>query len=450
MQTNEVVISVESLSKSYLIGHENGTRGRQESLRDAIGRHAENFARAAIDIARGRPIVHGREVEEFWALKDISFDVRRGEVMGIIGRNGAGKSTLLKVLSRITEPTEGRAKIRGRVASLLEVGTGFHPDLTGRENIFLNGSILGMSRSEIKAKFNEIVDFADVEKFLDTPVKRYSSGMYVRLAFAVAAHLEPDILIIDEILAVGDLVFQKKCLGKIHDVAQSGRTVIFVSHNIPAIIGLTHRAALLEKGRLAMAGPTSEVVSHFLQSTRTEAQISGDLSAYRRPRRTADYVDICSIKVCGSDAGVPSIAFGDNVDIDIGLHAFRPLERAVIVINVLNESMEVLTSIVSTDSGFDLSVGRGLHTIRCDVGVLPIVPGYYLLSVGVAQSRAVLAWDVLESLPGFRIECKQDAGWLQSSDRPGVLLLDKCRWGQRTTSHALSYGIDGATLSNVN
>src|SRR5215207_2923804 len=226
---SDVVVSVENLSKRYLIGHRTGQRERYTALRDIISREARNFSRKAVDLVRGRHIVQGDEVEEVWALKNVSFEVKQGEVVGIIGRNGAGKSTLLKILSRITEPTEGRVRLRGHVASLLEVGTGFHPELTGRENIFLNGSILGMTRAEIKKKFDEIVAFAEVNKFLDTPVKRYSSGMYVRLAFAVAAHLEPDVLIIDEVLAVGDSQFQSKCLGKMQDVAATGgRTVLFV------------------------------------------------------------------------------------------------------------------------------------------------------------------------------------------------------------------------------
>lgn len=248
--TGDVVIRAENVGKRYLLGHQSASREGYTALRDLLGRSVKNLGRSALDMIRGRQIVAGDEVEEFWALKDVSFEISRGDVVGIIGRNGAGKSTLLKILSRITEPTTGRIEIRGRVASLLEVGTGFHPELTGRENIYLNGAILGMSRAEIRQKFDEIVAFAEVEQFLDTPVKRYSSGMYVRLAFAVAAHLEPEILVVDEVLAVGDAEFQKKCLGKMQDVAGRGRTVLFVSHNLNAIESLCSRAILLERGRL--------------------------------------------------------------------------------------------------------------------------------------------------------------------------------------------------------
>src|ERR1700737_1966018 len=235
---SEAVMTVEGLSKRYLVANnaENSGHPRSLALRAVIGREIRNFTRNSVDMMRGRRVLQGDELEEFWALKNVSFEVKQGEVIGIIGENGAGKSTLLKILSRITDPTRGRIGINGRVASLLEVGTGFHPELTGRENIFLNGAILGMTRREVKRKFDEIVDFARVEKFLDTPVKRYSSGMYVRLAFAVAAHLEPEILAVDEVLAVGEAAFQKKCLGKMGEVAKKGgRTVLFVSHNMQAI-----------------------------------------------------------------------------------------------------------------------------------------------------------------------------------------------------------------------
>ena len=258
---SEPVIRVENLGKRYVLGQATG--GKYQSLRENIVNSVGTTWRRLKASTNGQ----GKSVpEEFWALRDISTEIRQGEVVGIIGRNGAGKSTLLKVLSRITEPSTGSIRIRGRVASLLEVGTGFHPELTGRENIYLNGAILGMHRSEIKAKFDEIVAFAEVERFLDTPVKRYSSGMYVRLAFAVAAHLEPEVLIVDEVLAVGDANFQKKCLNKMQDVGQGGRTVLFVSHSMPAITRLCSRAIMLSEGKIIGDGPSQKVVGIYLNS----------------------------------------------------------------------------------------------------------------------------------------------------------------------------------------
>lgn len=261
---SESIIKIEGLSKKYIISHEGRTG--YTALRDVISRKAKKITSAFKKEASNK--------EEFWALKDLSFEIKRGEAIGIIGRNGAGKSTLLKILSRITEPTNGRIEINGRVASLLEVGTGFHPELTGRENIFLNGAILGMTRLEIRKKFDEIVDFSGVEKFLDTPVKRYSSGMYVRLAFAVAAHLEPEILVVDEVLAVGDAEFQKKCLGKMEEVSKSsGRTVLLVSHNLGSITQLCTSAILLQKGEFIMQGKATAVVEKYLLSNTSVSDI---------------------------------------------------------------------------------------------------------------------------------------------------------------------------------
>ncbi len=252
---SETVIQVDNLGKKYIIGHQ--AKEKYLTFRDAIAQKTKKLLNPF-----GKSPSEGTQ-EEFWALKDISFEIKQGDRVGIIGRNGAGKSTLLKVLSKITEPTTGQVRIKGRVASLLEVGTGFHPELTGRENIYLNGAILGMSRAEIRRKFDEIVGFAEVERFLDTPVKRYSSGMYVRLAFAVAAHLEPEILVVDEVLAVGDAQFQKKCLGKMEDVSKEGRTVIFVSHSMPTITSLCERAILLQSGSIVKFGSTSEVIMSY-------------------------------------------------------------------------------------------------------------------------------------------------------------------------------------------
>jgi len=259
----DVIIKVENLGKCYIIGHQKTER--YTALRDVLTNSVKNFYHKTREMIKGGSMVEGDE-EEFWALKDLNFEINQGDRVGIIGRNGAGKSTLLKVLSRITEPTRGRISIKGRVASLLEVGTGFHPELSGRENIFLNGAILGMGRAEIKKKFDEIVAFAEVEKFLDTPVKRYSSGMYVRLAFAVAAHLEPEILVVDEVLAVGDVQFQKKCLGKMEEVSKNeGRTVLFVSHNMQAVSNLCQKGIYLVNGKISMLGEIDKTIEYYLQ-----------------------------------------------------------------------------------------------------------------------------------------------------------------------------------------
>jgi len=265
----DTVIDVDKLGKRYQIRHETVLRYR--SLRRELSESLRRIARFG---RAGSSAPADSSLEEFWALRDVSFEIKQGEVIGIIGRNGAGKSTLLKILSRITEPTEGRARISGRVASLLEVGTGFHPELTGRENIMLNGVILGMTRAEVRQRFDEIVAFADVEKFLDTPVKHYSSGMYVRLAFSVAAHLDPEILVVDEVLAVGDAAFQKKCLGKMRAVSASGRTVLFVSHQMATVQNLCQRGLLLSHGRVARSGPMPDVIRHYLAEAADVAKIS--------------------------------------------------------------------------------------------------------------------------------------------------------------------------------
>ncbi len=273
---SDTVIKVENLSKRYVIRH-------QDDNRDGLRHALENAFRNPIRWLRARRLNTQAHEEEFWALKNVSFEIKSGEVIGIIGRNGAGKSTLLKILSRITEPTQGTIRIKGRVASLLEVGTGFHQELTGRENIFLNGAILGMSRVEIRRKFDEIVAFSEIEQFLDTPVKRYSSGMYVRLAFAVAAHLDPEILIVDEVLAVGDAEFQKKCMGRLSQVANGGRTVLFVSHNMAAIKSLCTTGLILRKGAVVQRGPVTDCIARYsgVESTGT------DLDWQRNPRLPA-------------------------------------------------------------------------------------------------------------------------------------------------------------------
>jgi lipopolysaccharide transport system ATP-binding protein len=302
----DAVIRAESLGKKYLIGHDVQPE-RYTTLREVIARKVKRLARSGSNGSRAT--TSGHEVEEFWALREINLEIRRGEVVGIIGRNGAGKSTLLKILSRITEPSEGRVEITGRVASLLEVGTGFHPELTGRENIYVNGAILGMSRAEVRRKFDEIVAFADVERFLDTPVKRYSSGMHVRLAFSVAAHMEPEILIVDEVLAVGDAAFQEKCIGKMNAVAKSeGRTVLFVSHNMSAIQHLCSRAVLLRAGRILADGETTSTVATYLSDVHKESSIS---LVDWADRNTTGEARITKLEV-GDDAAGNHVLFGHD------------------------------------------------------------------------------------------------------------------------------------------
>jgi lipopolysaccharide transport system ATP-binding protein len=317
-----VSIAAEGLGKKYLIGHESADQSR--TLRDAISGSVRNFGRSAMNMMRGEAIIAGAEIEEFWALRNLDFTIEKGDVIGVIGRNGAGKSTLLKVLSRITEPSEGRVTIRGRVASLLEVGTGFHPELSGRENIFLNGAILGMTRGEIRRKFDEIVDFAEVERFLDTPVKRYSSGMYVRLAFAVAAHLEPEILIVDEVLAVGDAEFQKKCLGKMHDVANEGRTVIFVSHNMAAIRMLCQKGIFLKQGCTNGVQDLDTAVTQYLESGQS---LSNDSSLVENPicKLKIEYCshDIIRISGSSSEGKRPNFTIGVALQTLMGTDVFE-------------------------------------------------------------------------------------------------------------------------------
>jgi lipopolysaccharide transport system ATP-binding protein len=315
-------IEVQNLSKRYIIGHQ-AVKG--DGLRHAM----ENALRAPLTWMRPSYRRNGATREEFWALRDVNLEIRAGEVVGIIGRNGAGKSTLLKILSRITEPTQGRIHIRGRVASLLEVGTGFHPELTGRENIFLNGAILGMNRVEIKRKFDEIVAFSGVEKFIDTPVKRFSSGMYVRLAFAVAAHLEPEILVVDEVLAVGDAEFQKKCLEKMDDVGHSGRTILFVSHNMQAITRLCSRCILLENGKVRMDGHSHRVASAYLSSGFGTSAVREWTNLSKAPGD--DVVRLCAVRV-RTEAGELADSFDIRKPIGIELeyqvlqsgHVFHP------------------------------------------------------------------------------------------------------------------------------
>jgi len=328
MPNTNTVIKVENLSKKYVIGHQ-AKNGRYVALRDVLMQSAKNAWDKTRDLIKGRPVIQGDTLEEIWALKDVNFKINKGEVVGIIGRNGAGKSTLLKILSRITEPSTGRVTIKGRVASLLEVGTGFHPELTGRENVYLNGAILGMTRAEIKRKFDEIVAFAEVEQYLDTPVKRYSSGMNLRLAFAVAAHLEPEILVIDEVLAVGDAEFQKKCLGKMGDVSYAGRTVLFVSHNMNAVERLCKRCIVINHGKIVFDGETGKAIDYYLKNKEANCQIEWQQS---RVAPGDDVVRLRAIRAVGEDK-VARAQFDvrDSVALEIEFQVLKPAPIAIVV-----------------------------------------------------------------------------------------------------------------------
>lgn len=354
---SQPIISVDDLSKRYVIQHES----RQDTLRDAL-RHG------ARKLWRKYRWGTGFTKEEFWALRDVSFEVKQGEVLGIIGRNGAGKSTLLKILSRITEPTKGRVTLRGRVASLLEVGTGFHPELSGRENIYLNGAILGMSRAEITRKFDEIVAFAEVEKFLDTPVKRYSSGMYVRLAFAVAAHLEPEILIVDEVLAVGDAQFQKKCLGKMDEVARtSGRTVLFVSHNTAALQTICRTGLWLQQGRVVQHGPIGECLSAYLASGNENAAFTQANAA--KPHITSVKLDRAAL-ACG------------RLRISVGFKSPFPLGCPVVGITLHSRHGQPLAGCngrMMGESWHPPALSEGL--ITAEINTLPLHSDTYRASI---------------------------------------------------------------------
>jgi lipopolysaccharide transport system ATP-binding protein len=377
MPMSELAISVESLSKRYKIGHQSAAREHYRTVREIIGREARNFVRKAADLLHGQQIIQGDEVEDFWALRDVNFEVERGQVVGIIGPNGAGKSTLLKIIGRITEPTKGRVCLFGRVGSLLEVGTGFHPELTGRENIYLNGAILGMRRAEIRRKFDEIVAFAEVEKFLDTPVKRYSSGMYVRLAFAVAAHLEPEILVVDEVLAVGDAGFQKKCLAKMGDVAGHGRTVLFVSHNTGAIMSLCSSVVWLDHGMIKKRGATRPVVSAYLaQGIASQDRIIRFNRAYYNDGRM-------SIESLEWLSPVP-LQHGEPVKARITFKTSAPLSDVAFGIGFSAlEGKRLLTYETDNASGLRPSIEEpGRYFVDVEVQALPLGPDIYNVDIG--------------------------------------------------------------------
>jgi lipopolysaccharide transport system ATP-binding protein len=408
---SQVIITAENLSKRYFIGHQGPTGDGVRHILESIFRNPAGWFK------RRREQSHARE-EEFWALRDVSFAINQGDVVGIIGRNGAGKSTLLKVLSRITEPTTGRIEIGGRVASLLEVGTGFHGDLTGRENIFLNGAILGMTKQEIKRKFDEIVAFSEIEKFLDTPVKRYSSGMFVRLAFAVAAHLEPEILIVDEVLAVGDSAFQKKCLGKMDEVAKGGRTVLFVSHNMAVMRQICSKGLLLNQGRVMKSGTIGEVVDTYLA-----AGVDHEGHWRRKaplPDKPGIYFEEATV-FNHNDEPAGHLDCTEDFTVRIKVCANDTFGKGQIALSIVNKEGVIILTTANSDTAREyqpITLGRHCFTVNIPGNLL--APENYYLRI-VAHSPHLQTYDVIESTVSFRIE---DVGSLRSvfhDDRVGLV-----------------------------
>jgi lipopolysaccharide transport system ATP-binding protein len=445
------VIVVENLAKSYQITHA-GARGGYRTLRESIaGAITAPFRRARF--GRDPSGAHvgdgtnngnngnsdGRD-ETFWALSDVSFEVQPGEVVGIIGRNGAGKSTLLKILSRITKPTRGQVTLRGRLGSLLEVGTGFHPELTGRENIYLNGSIIGMGRREIDRKFDQIVDFSGVEKFLDTPVKRYSSGMYVRLAFAVAAHLDPEILLVDEVLAVGDQAFQKKCLGRMGEIAAGGRTVLLVSHNLPMLTNLCSRAVWLNQGRVQASGEPAEIIGGYCRETAVSSVKRSSASLLEHPGRSADSRVMLQNISLFNDAGEPTcaVALGRSLTAELRFAALPRRSQTNVIMDICDEFGTVVARCNSrVQSAIDFSL-EPVSSLRCSVRDLRLLPGSYVLNLAIGDGSAYL--DRIEGAIRFTIEPVDLYGTGLLPVAPNGLFALDARWEIVETGEGTSAG----------
>lgn len=372
------VIRIEGLGKRYRLGER---QAAYKTLRESLVRSFESlFARKRSGASADDPFL--------WALRDVDLSIEAGEVVGVIGRNGAGKTTLLKVLSRITEPTEGRVEIRGRVGSLLEVGTGFHPELTGRDNIFLNGAILGMRRAEIMTKFDEIVAFAEVERFIDTPVKRYSSGMYLRLAFAVAAHLEPEILLVDEVLAVGDVAFQKKCVGKMGDVARGGRTVLFVSHNLGLVSDLCTRSVQFSQGRVVADGPTRAIVTRYLEDGALSSSV--DLAGWTEDRSGDGPMRLTRVSVGDRDAADRgSFAFGDEIVFRVGVQA-RPRSRCIVGVAIRDSEGHLILHVNNTDDRASVELPAELSEIQVRLERVILNDGTYHVTIWLGDELNTL------------------------------------------------------------
>ena len=398
---SDTIIIVENLSKLYYIGKNlRDGRGFRHIIEEAISNPVQWLKNQSRNANAGS--------EEFWALRDVAFEIKQGEVVGIIGRNGAGKSTLLKILSRITEPTTGRISIKGRVASLLEVGTGFHVELTGRENIFLNGAILGMSRAEITRKFDEIVEFSEIEKFLDTPVKRYSSGMYVRLAFAVAAHLEPEILIVDEVLAVGDAAFQKKCLGKMQEVSRSeGRTVLFVSHNIAAVMQLTTRGIVLDKGLVSFNGPTEQAVEHYAGTIGSDATVFFPVDNLPRNHGGNQAVRFISLRF---NRAAPVFSAGESFSFVAKIRAAEDVPELLFSLTILTAEGTPVGSCFGA-AGPGMACGKETE-IEVSLPTPRLAPGHYYCAVTVGKGDPRIGnvlFDVIIDTLTFEVRPEEDA-----------------------------------------
>jgi lipopolysaccharide transport system ATP-binding protein len=400
---SEPIIKVAGIGKKFIIGHQQVER--YTALRDVITNGVKKVAGNARMLISPKKKLNGITKEEFWALKDISFNVAQGERLGIIGRNGAGKSTLLKLLSRITDPTEGSITITGRVASLLEVGTGFHPELSGRENIFLNGAILGMTRAEIRKKFDEIVDFAEIEKFLDTPVKRYSSGMYVRLAFSVAAHLEPEILVVDEVLAVGDAQFQQKCLGKMEDVSkQHGRTVLFVSHNLPTIKKLCTSIIYLKQGRLIKQGGVEETIAEYLSENKAVGE-SGIIPADFFRKHFTGQAFFRKIFIANlNNEPIKEVPYNQPFKIIVELEVLQKIKDTLINVFVSTPTGEMVLFLADcADSVYrSKSFTEGIHRMEIVVDA-KLLPLNYDLSAGLSFHHDGTTIDWVENVYGFQV-----------------------------------------------
>lgn len=400
------IITIDRLGKAYVLGQ---SVNRNTTFREAL----VGLATSPIDRWRRRFAAPEKHADAFWAVRDVSFEVNRGEVVGLIGRNGAGKSTLLKLLSRITEPSEGKARLRGRVASLLEVGTGFHPELTGRENIYMNGAILGMKREEIKRKFDQIVAFAEIDQFLDTPVKHYSSGMYVRLAFAVAAHLEPEILIVDEVLAVGDAAFQKRCLGKMKEVAAGeGRTVLFVSHNMQAVSTLTQRCVLLSKGRMASLGPTSDVINDYL---RLVGGSSDDQIYQAAP--LPDKPKITRVELKTSEPNNVQMN-GRPMEVHIELTTRVAIDGARISFHACNTMQEPILYFWCHDAEHPMAREPGTYHLVCTIPKMRMFMGDYTLRVHLKEQAGGKEFEVLEGICPFEVVMygrDREGGWFKNT-----------------------------------